>query len=485
MFSPELGIRQLCEIRAARFFKSWPRYGINKKVVFFPLTKISGFHYHALWVYKSAYLQLRKAANDPVNNFIFQSTFTLADESDLKALMSNCKADALPSLKNIWEGGPGGPVIDPTDPTPNPNTPFVQQTVICGCETEREVHPFAMQPFPLPTNHFDNTIIKSLSYYIYDHLGNTRVTFDVAAGGIIPALTIAAMFDYDPYGKILRSFTLGEEKYLTTQHERDKETGLDYRGARFYDAEVGRFLSVDPMAMKYPGMSGYCYVGGMVTIAVDPDGRKIYYSEDARKNKALKSAVNLMLKSEIGRKEFLKVKRSNKVDAYIDVNDIGNAKGQTAKIKSGMYEDNPVIHASGVSLSKFDFSNGELEKNKVAMAEGRREGFLVTIDKNFLEDGNSKTWQHAETCFHEIALHINRRNAGDGVDQHLSGGLFQLGESTASPYLYMDGLMTDFLNEIGSEQNASVQREIQKEIMDRSVTEFLRRNRQQFIDSRK
>ena len=37
---------------------------------------------------------------------------------------------------------------------------------------------------------------------------------------------------YHPYGKILREWNPQTEKYLTTQHERDTETGLDYRGAR-------------------------------------------------------------------------------------------------------------------------------------------------------------------------------------------------------------------------------------------------------------
>ncbi|MBL0051175.1 MAG: hypothetical protein IPP29_06450 [Bacteroidetes bacterium] len=39
-----------------------------------------------------------------------------------------------------------------------------------------------------------------------------------------------------------------QEKYLTTHHQRDEETGLDYRGARFYDCDVARFLSLDPLA---------------------------------------------------------------------------------------------------------------------------------------------------------------------------------------------------------------------------------------------
>ena|SRR3989338_8658700 len=76
---------------------------------------------------------------------------------------------------------------------------------------------------------------------------------------------------YFPYGKILREFVSGqEERFLTTQHERDRETGLDYRGVRYYDSDVTRFLSVDPWAMKYPAWSTYNCCMGNPVIFVDP-----------------------------------------------------------------------------------------------------------------------------------------------------------------------------------------------------------------------
>ena len=76
--------------------------------------------------------------------------------------------------------------------------------------------------------------------------------------------------------KILRQYDNGAgDRYLTTQHERDKETGLDYRGARFYDSDIARFLSLDPLAAKYPMLSAYNYVAGNPIIFVDPNGKEI------------------------------------------------------------------------------------------------------------------------------------------------------------------------------------------------------------------
>ncbi|MEL6669092.1 MAG: RHS repeat-associated core domain-containing protein, partial [Bacteroidota bacterium] len=118
-------------------------------------------------------------------------------------------------------------------------------------------------------------VTTPVSYYLYDHLGNTRmiVRADDAA-----AMTITYAADYYPYGKILREWAPCEaERFLTTQHERDSESGYDNRGARLYDADVGRFLSVDPLAQEYPSLSGYAYVKGNPISYLDPDGRRTFY----------------------------------------------------------------------------------------------------------------------------------------------------------------------------------------------------------------
>ena len=85
---------------------------------------------------------------------------------------------------------------------------------------------------------------------------------------------IKHVVDYYPYGKILREEVLGDdERFLTTQYERDQSTGLDYRGARYYDADVARFLSLDPLASQFPSWSDYNYVMGNPVMFIDPDGR--------------------------------------------------------------------------------------------------------------------------------------------------------------------------------------------------------------------
>ena len=137
------------------------------------------------------------------------------------------------------------------------------------------------QNYQSPGQNAANTDLKvsqgMANFYEYDHLGNTRIVYsvrDIHNGTTSFDIHFAA--DYYPYGKTLRYFESAafEEKFLTTQHERDRETGFDYRGARYYDSDLGRFLSLDPLAAKFPAWSPYNYVMGNPLSFTDPDGKE-------------------------------------------------------------------------------------------------------------------------------------------------------------------------------------------------------------------
>ena len=70
-----------------------------------------------------------------------------------------------------------------------------------------------------------------------------------------------------------------------TGKERDSETGYSYFGARYYDSDIlTAWLSVDPMADKYPGVSPYAYCGWNPVKLVDPDGEEIINAYEKYKN---------------------------------------------------------------------------------------------------------------------------------------------------------------------------------------------------------
>jgi RHS repeat-associated protein len=117
-----------------------------------------------------------------------------------------------------------------------------------------------------------------MEYNLTDHLGSTRMMYKLnfTCAGVYQNATIQYLADYYSFGKIVREYinpgTLAE-KYQYTGKERDTESGYDYFNARNYHSEVGRFLSVDPLADKYPGWSSYNYTMNNPIRFIDPDGR--------------------------------------------------------------------------------------------------------------------------------------------------------------------------------------------------------------------
>lgn len=89
---------------------------------------------------------------------------------------------------------------------------------------------------------------------------------------------------------VLRSTSTGKEK--------DEETGYGYFGARYMDHELmTMWLSVDPMADKYPSMSPYSYCAWNPVKLVDPDGKDVELVVDS-KAKTITANINLIFYSE-------------------------------------------------------------------------------------------------------------------------------------------------------------------------------------------
>ena len=75
--------------------------------------------------------------------------------------------------------------------------------------------------------------------------------------------------------EVNRTQTMRFYPFVFTGKERDEETGFGYFGARYMDHELmTMWLSVDPMADKYPSISPYAYCSWNPMRLVDPDGKE-------------------------------------------------------------------------------------------------------------------------------------------------------------------------------------------------------------------
>jgi RHS repeat-associated protein len=68
------------------------------------------------------------------------------------------------------------------------------------------------------------------------------------------------------------SLLTANSSYTFSAKEKDVETGLSYFGSRYYSSDLSVWLSVDPMAAKYPSLSPYTYCADNPVKLVDPNG---------------------------------------------------------------------------------------------------------------------------------------------------------------------------------------------------------------------
>jgi RHS repeat-associated protein len=81
-----------------------------------------------------------------------------------------------------------------------------------------------------------------VEYYHTDAQGNVRAVTKKVDG----QWRVVARYDYLPFGELFGQPSPPSQRRLFTGQERDFETGLDYFGARYFAASLGRFTTVDP-----------------------------------------------------------------------------------------------------------------------------------------------------------------------------------------------------------------------------------------------
>ncbi|PTT02576.1 sugar-binding protein [Pedobacter sp. HMWF019] len=115
----------------------------------------------------------------------------------------------------------------------------------------------------------NNNGTYSFEYNLTDHLGNVRTTFYKNPSS--QSLEILQRSDYYAFGK-QRVVKPGINKFLYNGKELQEELGqLDY-GMRFYDPEIARFQTIDPLADMSRKVSPYSYALNNPIRFVDVDG---------------------------------------------------------------------------------------------------------------------------------------------------------------------------------------------------------------------
>ncbi len=187
------------------------------------------------------------------------------------------------------------------------------------------MHQPKLQVHPRPATNPNHTTTASQQqlqegwkrYELTNHLGNVlsvitdrKLGVDSDANGAIDKYSpeIIAAQDYYPFGMQMP----GREAPVTNSYrygfngkEEDDEVkgdgnSVDF-GARMDDPRVGRWLSVDPLQSKYPGISPYAYVANNPIHYIDPDGRLIILSGSKEEVKKMANHLMVIAATEKGR----------------------------------------------------------------------------------------------------------------------------------------------------------------------------------------
>lgn len=173
--------------------------------------------------------------------------------------------------------------------------------------------------------HFDEGVINvsgstyDYEYFLKDHLGNIRASFKPSGDNLISTQKV----DYYPFGMIAYTNGASNNKYLYNGKElQDEQIGgvnldwYDY-GARFYDAQIGRWHVQDRFAEKYISLTPYQYGANNPLLFVDINGDTTYRFNDNGVYLGMFDLDQTGIRGAIGRNKTYEDKDGNKQSKFI------------------------------------------------------------------------------------------------------------------------------------------------------------------------
>ena len=260
--------------------------------------------------------------------------------------------------------------------------------------------------------------IEGGTYYFYfnDHLGNVRAVIDGGNHNI-------QFNHYYPYGLPMAETTDGkqnEQPYKYNGKEFERKNGLNWMdyGARMYDAALGRFTTMDPLAEKYYGVSPYVYCGNNPINRIDPDGKD--WRVQTRYNRETKKmeytiTVNAVL-------------YNNSSDQDIDMK----------QLSTSITEQMTNIY----TISGEDFEtemNFNLRTVNSLDEIGERDHVIQVVDQSFLDEKKSKGKTLAQSATYglnmEIGTDLAKATVGNKNNRSIA---HELGHTGGLPHLNKD-----------------------------------------------
>jgi RHS repeat-associated protein len=195
---------------------------------------------------------------------------------------------------------------------------------------------------------------ENLQYFYHsDHLGSSSLITDIDGN-------VAQHIEYIPFGEVFVEERNNSWKtpYKFNGKELDEETGLYYYGARYMDPRTSVWLSVDPLAEKYPTVSSYVYCVDNPIKFIDPDGKEVlcgykYVSDNlfllkgATRMKAVEDpkVIHIYAHGNSGAFEFFSNGKSVLVENAQDMKKLLDSKSKNWQKRNNNAEITIVLHS--------------------------------------------------------------------------------------------------------------------------------------------
>ena len=114
-----------------------------------------------------------------------------------------------------------------------------------------------------------NTNPEQKYFHHIDLVGSIRAITDATG-------TVTASYEYEPFGTTVKTTGSDQDNLGFAGKRLDVGSGLSYFGARYYDSEMGRFISRDPIG---DGSNWFVYCANNPLIYIDPSGLALAMNE--------------------------------------------------------------------------------------------------------------------------------------------------------------------------------------------------------------
>jgi RHS repeat-associated protein len=212
--------------------------------------------------------------------------------------------------------------------------------------------------------------------------------------------------------------------FTFTGKEKDEETGYGYFGARYMDHELTTmWLSVDPMADKYPNVSPYAYCAWNPVKLVDPDGREIHIVGDKKYQTKVIALLNQLANSGLAGKYLVhEALKLEKTFTFIQPRDNSSFE-EDAINRNGKNGEISFILFDAYSSGTFDEANGGVEKTPLTTMAHELAHFVFPNNGHILMDngynggpaGEVKAVEWENMVREDLGMPLRRKYAGMDV----------------------------------------------------------------------